>query len=128
MKILQQLLIILGVTFVGKVLQVALHLPIPGSVIGMMLLFVALTRGWIKESQIALVSDYLLEILSVLFIPAGVGLMMYFDLVKNNFVSLVIILFISFVFSLLVVGKTAQFVQKRQESLVKTSKEETKVD
>ncbi|MGX6962894.1 CidA/LrgA family protein [Vagococcus xieshaowenii] len=124
MKILQQLLIILGFTFVGKVLQVVLHLPIPGSVIGMVLLFISLTRGWVKECHIALVSDYLLEILSVLFIPAGVGLMMYFDLVKNNLVSLAIILFVSFVFSLIVVGKTAQFVKKRKDNLVKTSKEE----
>ncbi|MGX7030361.1 CidA/LrgA family protein [Vagococcus zengguangii] len=128
MKILQQLLIILGFTFVGKVLQVALHLPIPGSVIGMVLLFVGLTRGWVKESQIALVSDYLLEILSVLFIPAGVGLMMYFDLVKNSFVSLVIILLVSFVTSLLVVGRTAQFVKKRQGGTAKASKEEPAID
>ena len=116
MKILQQLLIILGFTFFGKLLQVILHLPIPGSVVGMVLLFIALTRGWIKESQISLVGDYLLEILSLLFIPAGVGLMLYFDLVKNSLVSLLIILFVSFVFSLVIVGHLAQWIKKKKQT------------
>lgn len=115
MKILQQLFIILGFTFLGKLIQTLFNLPVPGSVIGMLLLFIALISGKVKEKQVALVGDYLLEILSVFFLPAGVGLMLHFNLIKHSVVSLVIILFVSFVLSILIVGRVTQFVKRKRE-------------
>lgn len=115
MKILKELLLILVFTFAGKTLQVIFQLPVPGSVIGMLLLFIALITGVVKENQIAQVGDYLLENLSILFLPAGVGLMMYFDLIKGNILSLLLILLATFVISLVTVGKVSQWMKKKKE-------------
>ncbi|MGX6979947.1 CidA/LrgA family protein [Vagococcus elongatus] len=115
MKILRELLIILLFTFLGKSLQVIFHLPIPGSVIGMIFLLAALVSGVVKERHVALVGDYLLEILSIFFLPAGVGLMLHFDLVKGSLLKLLLILFVTFVVSLFVVGRLSQWLKMKKE-------------
>lgn len=115
MKILRELLIILLFTFLGKSLQVIFHLPIPGSVLGMIFLLAALASGLVKEKQVALVGDYLLEILSIFFLPAGVGLMLHFDLVKGSLLKLMVILLVTFVVSLFVVGRLSQWLKMKKE-------------
>lgn len=115
MKILQQLLLILAFTFLGKSLQVVFHLPVPGSVLGMVFLFIALCTGIIKEKQLALVGDYLIENLSILFLPAGVGLMLYLDMIKDSFAAVLFILLATFVVSIFVVGRISQWIKTKKE-------------
>lgn len=84
MKFLKQLMIILVTYFIGQVLQTLLHLPIPGSVIGLILLFLALQKGIIKVEMIEDVCDFLLSNMSFFFIPAGVGLITSFAVGLDN--------------------------------------------
>ena len=56
------------------------HLPIPGSVLGMIILFTLLSTGIIKEQWLAMVAPPLLKHLSFFFIPIAVGLMEWGDL------------------------------------------------
>lgn len=58
----------------GEGLAFALHLPVPGPVIGMLLLFVALTVSTRLMEIIETTSNALLRHLSLLFVPAGVGI------------------------------------------------------
>lgn len=59
----------------GEGLAFALHLPVPGPVIGMLLLFVVLTRSTRLMETIEATGTELLRHLSLLFVPAGVGIM-----------------------------------------------------
>ena len=79
MKFLYGITWLLIFQLVGESLAIVLNLPVPGPVIGMMLLFAALL--WRGRSSEALdeVSDGLLSHLSLLFVPAGVGIMVYFQ-------------------------------------------------
>ena len=75
MKYLKQFLLILCITFVGELVKYVLPLPIPASIYGMVILFVGLMTGHIKLSSVKEAGKFLIEIMPVMFIPAGVGLM-----------------------------------------------------
>ena len=72
MKYLQQFLLILCISFVGEFLKYVLPLPIPASIYGMVILFIGLLTGLIKLEQVKDVGKFLIEIMPVMFIPAGV--------------------------------------------------------
>ena len=74
MKYLKQFLIILGVTFIGEILKMYIPFPIPASIYGMVILFTCLMTGIIKPESVRETGKFLIEIMPVMFIPAGVGL------------------------------------------------------
>ena len=75
MKYLKQFGIILFVSLLGELLRMLIPLPIPASVYGLVLMLILLMIGIIKLQQIKEVSAFLIEIMPVMFIPAGVGLL-----------------------------------------------------
>lgn len=74
MKHLKQFLIILLFSFLGEGLKALLPLPVPASIYGLVLLFAALELGIIKLSAVEDAGKFLIEIMPVMFIPAGAGL------------------------------------------------------
>jgi len=75
---------------------------IPGPVLGMLLLFVTL---WFKKGNMAAVDEAatgLLSHLSLLFVPAGVGLMVYFDRLADEWLPIVTALVLGTVVTLVV--------------------------
>src|SRR5574343_75619 len=80
---------------VGEVIARALSLPVPGPVLGMILLFVALVlRGGPGES-LQTTSQNLLQHLSLLFVPAGTGIMVHLHRVAAEWLPLLLSLLIS---------------------------------
>ena len=75
MKYLRQFLLIAVLSFVGELLHYMIPLPIPASIYGMILLFAGLMTGWIRIDAVRDAGKFLIEIMPVMFIPAGVGLM-----------------------------------------------------
>ena len=75
MKILRQFVIILLISFLGELLKAALPLPVPASVWGLILMLAALKTGVLKLSLVSDAAVFLIEIMPVMFIPAGVGLL-----------------------------------------------------
>lgn len=73
MKHLRQFLIILLFSFLGEGLKALLPLPVPASIYGLVLLFAALELGIIKLSAVEDAGKFLIEIMPVMFIPAGAG-------------------------------------------------------
>lgn len=74
MKYVKQFLIILVISFIGEILKYLLPLPIPASIYGMVLLFTGLMTGLIKLEAVRETGKFLIEIMPVMFIPAGVAL------------------------------------------------------
>lgn len=73
---------------IGEVLAELLSLPIPGNVLGMVLLTLSLNKGWIKLETIKPAADLLTWNMAFLFVPPGVGLMLYFDLIADQWLAL----------------------------------------
>ena len=115
MKYLKQLSIILGMYFIGLMIEKFFSLPVPGNVIGMILLFIGLCTGVIKLHMIDEVSEFFLNHLAFFFIPAGVGLITCMDVLKGSVLKLLIIIFLTTVVVLSSTGLTVQ-VMKRKEA------------
>ena len=75
MKYLRQFMIILLVSFVGELLKYAIPLPVPASIYGLVILFILLETGVLKLEAVKDTAIFLIEIMPLMFIPAGVGLM-----------------------------------------------------
>ena len=116
MKLLRQFLIILIICFIGEVLSKVIHLPLPGSIIGMILLFICLISGIIKLEMIDEISKFLLDHLAFFFIPAGVGLLAYIGILKKNILPILVICFTTTFLVMIVTGWTVQLIKKRQNS------------
>ena len=71
MKYVKQFLIILGISLLGEVLKFGLSLPIPASIYGMAVLFICLMTGIVKLDDVREAGKFLIEIMPMLFIPAG---------------------------------------------------------
>ncbi len=79
----------------GEVVSHLLGLPVPGPVVGMLLLFIALrARNGVPDS-VGVAADALARHLSLLFVPAGVGVMMYFERLAGEWVPIVVALLVS---------------------------------
>ena len=79
----------------GEVVSHLLGLPVPGPVVGMLLLFIALgARNRVPDS-IGIAADALAKHLSLLFVPAGVGVMMYFERLAGEWLPIVMALLVS---------------------------------
>lgn len=100
---------------VGELVKYVLPLPIPASIYGMVILFVGLMTGHIKLSSVKEAGKFLIEIMPVMFIPAGVGLMVSWNVLKPLLIPVGIITFVSFVAVAVATGKTAQWMIKKDE-------------
>ncbi|MGP6140325.1 MULTISPECIES: CidA/LrgA family protein [unclassified Jeotgalibaca] len=111
MKIFKQLFWILLFSFIGEFISALLPFPIPGSVIGMILLFIVLHYGWLKMEQVEEVGNWLTSNMALFFVPAGVALMTNFDLLADYWWQLLVITFITTIIMMVSVGKIVQFIK-----------------
>lgn len=115
MKFLKQFLIILAISFVGEALKYFLPLPIPASIYGMVLLFILLLTGVAKLDDVQDVGKFLIEIMPVMFIPAGVGLMASWGVLKPMLIPVVIIIVISLILVMGISGRITQRVIRHSQ-------------
>ena len=91
MKYMRQFGIILGVTCAGELMKYFIPLPIPGSIYGLLLMFVLLLTKVIKVENVKDVGEFLIEIMPLMFIPAGVGLMASWGELQGFLIPLLVI-------------------------------------
>ena len=110
MKYVQQFSIILLISVIGELLKTFLPLPVPASVYGLIIMLVALLTGILKLDQGKGAADFLVEIMPVMFVPAGAGLITAWSTLKPICVPVLIMTFISTVIVMVVTGKVTQGV------------------
>lgn len=113
MKYLKQFCIILLVSALGEGLHLLVPLPIPASVYGLMLMLVALVSGILKLKQVEETADFLIEIMPVMFIPAGVGLLEAWGDLQPIFVPVVVITVLTTVIVMVVTGRSTQYILRK---------------
>ncbi|MGG1662389.1 CidA/LrgA family protein [Brevibacillus sp. NRS-1366] len=74
---LLQIGLLLGFTWLGKGTAYALHLPVPGSLIGLCLLFLCLHMGWVRLQWVEAGATLLFSQMILFFVPSLVGIMQY---------------------------------------------------
>lgn len=129
MKYVIQFLIIAAFAFIGELLHWFIPLPIPASIYGIVLLFIALELKWVKVSDIREVSSFLIAVMPIMFIPAAAGLMESWGAVKSSVWEYALITIVSTFVVMGVSGAVTQFVirrGKKNEQIKKRSEMETK--
>ena len=106
-------MVIIGITFVGELLKYMLPLPIPASIYGMVIMFIGLMTGFIKLDAVKDVGKFLIEIMPVMFIPAGVGLMSSWSVLKPLLLPVSIITVVTIITVMGAAGRTSQWVIRR---------------
>ena len=115
MKYVKQFVIIIAISFIGEFLKYVLPLPVPASIYGMVLMFAALITGVLKLDDVKDTAKFLIEIMPLMFIPAGVGLMVSWNTLRPLLILVAIITVVTIITVMIVSGHTAQFVLNRQE-------------
>lgn len=115
MKIYKQLTYILLFSFLGEIVSKGLNLPVPGSVVGMLLLFLALQFKIVKLEDVELVGHFLIDNLAILFVPAGVSLMIYFSVIKDSWLALLVVSAVTTTISIAFIGVVVQKIKLRFE-------------
>ena len=125
MKVIMQLFWIILFSLIGEVLSLILMpiVSIPASVIGMVLLFLALHFKVLKMSQVEEVGTWLTDNMAILFVPAGVGLMTNFDVLAESWLQLLIIMFVTTLAMMVFVGKIVQTLMPK-DSVVESEDDE----
>lgn len=113
--------LILICQLIGEVIVRGLRMPLPGPVIGMALLFVALiardrisalARGPLRDGAVEGASKSLLAHLSLMFVPAGVGVVQNLDLLAQRGIAIAVVLAASVVVTLLVTVATFLIISR----------------
>ena len=105
MKYIKQFGIILTITCVGEIIKTLVPLPIPGSIYGLILLFLFLMTGILKLEQVKDAGKFLIDIMALMFIPAAVGLMNSWEQLSGMLLPICVIVVSSTFFVMIVTGK-----------------------
>ena len=115
MKHIRQFLIILLFCFLGELLKYLIPLPIPTSIYGLVLMLTALLTGILKVDQVDDTAVFLIDIMPVMFIPAGVGLLTSIEALRPNLAAIAVITILTTVLVMGITGITAQFIMERKK-------------
>ena len=124
MKLFREAIIIFGIYLLGVLITDITGVPIPGNVIGMVILFLLLYLKVIKVEQISTISNFFLEHLAFFFIPAGVSLIQSLGLIKENAILLLSCIILINIAVMIGCGKSVDFMIKLKEKKETKSKQE----
>lgn len=113
MKYLKQFFIILAISLLGEICKAILPLPIPASIYGMVFLFLLLLTGVLKLEQVKDAGKFLIEIMPVLFIPAGVGLMSSWNVLQPVLIPVSVITVITIFTVMAATGLVSQWIIRK---------------
>ena len=113
MRYLSQFMIILGFTLIGETLHRLVPLPIPASVYGLVLLFLALCTGLLKVERVKQAGDFLISIMPVLFVSPMVGIAERWGLIAPHLVPIVLILLSTTALTFGIAGRITQWLIRR---------------
>ena len=116
MKYVKQIGIILGITMVGEILYQVLPLPVPAGVYGLFIMLAALMSKAVKLESVEGTGNFLMDTMTMMFIPATVGIVECIGEVKAVLVPFLIIIGISTLLVMAVTGCMAQWVMGRNHS------------
>jgi len=99
----------------GELVARAASLPIPGQVLGMVALLIALHRGWVKLEWIKEAAQLLLSHMMLLFVPVVVGVMLYYRVLAESWLPVTAAVFVGTLVVLFVSGGTVKLLERGRE-------------
>lgn len=116
MKYIRQFTIILFLSLAGEIIHRLVPLSIPASIYGLMLLLIGLKTKWIPLEAVEDASIFLIEIMPLMFIPASVGLLDSWGILRPMIIPFLVITLLSTFLVMVITGKVTQhFVNTAKE-------------
>lgn len=106
-----QCAVIFAYLALGELIVWLTGVKLPSSIIGMLLLTLSLELRIVRLRQVDLVSNFLVKNLGFFFVPPGVALMLYFDIVKAQLIPIVVASVVSTIVVLVVTGWVHQLMR-----------------
>ncbi len=115
MPLVHGFLILLGLQLLGDAISTGLALPIPGPVIGMiMLLLILIVKKGVPD-DLGITADGLIKYIGLLFVPAGAGASLYLGLIAEQWLMIIVASFTSTVLTLVLCAWIFKALSKEQE-------------
>ncbi|ATH59212.1 MULTISPECIES: CidA/LrgA family protein [Staphylococcus] len=114
-KIMFQALIIMGITFIGNKIQMIFHIPIAGSIVGLILYFLLLQFKIIPTKWVEEGSKFFLATMVFFFVPSVVGVMDVASMINLNFILFFIMIVIGTCCVALISGYIAEKMVKTEQ-------------
>lgn len=114
--ILKAFLVVFGCLFLGEVFIRLTHLPLPASIIGLLLLFFALQTGVVELKTVQSLAKIMLDYLVLMVVPACISIMQYLDVIQKELWILLLATSLSTFLVLIATGRTYQIIRYLQKS------------
>ena len=115
----RQCFILFGCLALGELIVRTTGATLPASIIGMLILTLLLKLKVVKLEWVRGLTDFLIANLGFFFVPPGVALMLYFDLIKAEFLPITLATLLSTIIVLIITGHTHQVVSKGENKVRK---------
>ncbi len=128
MKIINQIFVILLFFVLGESLSFAIQflfpsIFIPGTILGLFFLVLAISLKWVKKDKVEDVGNFLTSNMAFFFIPAAVSVLEYVDLLKDDLISIILLIIISIFISFFAILGSVKLTIIIQEIFQKKVKE-----
>ena len=107
---LREFMLIFAINYVGMLLSKILHLPLPGTIVSLLLLFLMLQFKVLKLEKIENAANFLLLNMTLFFMPPTVKIIDSYDLLEKDLVKIIIIIVISTFLTMGITGKVVQMM------------------
>lgn len=122
-----QAIVISVILLISKIIESFMPIPMPASVIGLVLLFICLCTGIVKLGQVERVGTALTDNIGLLFVPAGISVVKSLGLISEHPFLIIGLIFISTLLLLLCTGFFSQMIvmttERKEKLTVKNEKE-----
>lgn len=119
MKILRQITLLFAICAAGDFLSAFIGEALPGNVLGMALLLLLLLTRIVKPDAVETAADFFLGNMSVLFIPAALGILRVYPQIRNELLKLALICFVTTFLTAACTGWAVMLAQKMQRKGVR---------
>lgn len=114
----RQFFVLFGCLALGEIIVWATGVHLPSSIIGMLLLTAFLKIGWVRLEWVNRLSEFLLSNLGFFFVPPGVAIMLYTDILQKEFLPIALATIISTMLVLVATGHIHQLVVKGERKII----------
>ena len=115
----RQFFIIFGCLAIGEFIVWLTGIKLPSSIIGMPALTALLKFNIVELSWVQNLSEFLISNLGFFFVPPGVAIMLYLDLIQKEFIPIILATVVSTICVLIATGQAHQLVIKNERMIIK---------
>jgi len=118
-KYLRQFVIILLISFLGEILHYLIPLPVPASIYGILLMLLCLHFRVFAAEEVRETGIFLIEIMPIMFIPAAVGLMESWSVIRSSLLPYIVVIIVSTIIVMAVSGLVTQKIINNSKKSIK---------